>query len=636
MCGIAGAVGAWSPAAAHALATRMISALAHRGPDGQRVEVIHGGADAQVALGHARLTVLDPSMAAAQPMRHEGTGSWLVFNGEIYNYRDLRTELEAHGHRFRSSGDSEVLLCALVQWGAAALPRLNGMYAAAFWDAPAQRLLLVRDPFGMKPLYVAAMPGAVLFASELRAFAASGAVDLRLSLAAVHSVLTYGAVVEPATCYTAAVAIPPGHLVVVTPDAQLHAPVDIWSLDTLLSLGAGAGVPPPPVDGPATEGDVRRALGAAVRRHLASDVPLAILLSGGVDSALLAALANRVADPPPDVVTVGFDAGVPSEVDAARTVACSLRSRHRVVSITPRALEDLVAPALAAMDQPTVDGLNVFAVSSAMAAAGIRVLLSGLGGDELFGGYTTFRRVPAVARYSGLLSALAPVAVRLDRPRAAQWRKLVRAGSIADRREAYLVQRAVHVGASHPAAPGVDGPPGNPQMPLDARARLNACSGADGPREVMYLELTFYMRNQLLRDADVFSSAVAVELRLPFLDVDVVRTAWRLPPQAMVAGGGKQTTRRLLQELLPDAPPRGNKQGFTFPWNRWLRGPLRPLVEETVRGSVAYDALGLDRALAQRMLDRFFRQDPSVSWYHVWSLFVLLRWQAERQVARAA
>src|SRR5688572_30101377 len=159
MCGIAGAVGEWPPAAAGAIGARMIASLAHRGPDGQHVEVIAPGGDARVVLAHARLTVLDPTSAAEQPMRHEGSGSCLVFNGEIYNYRELRAELEGHGHRFRSTGDTEVLLAALVQWGGAALSRLNGMYAFAFWDAPGRRLLLARDPFGIKPLYVAAAPG---------------------------------------------------------------------------------------------------------------------------------------------------------------------------------------------------------------------------------------------------------------------------------------------------------------------------------------------------------------------------------------------------------------------------------------------------------------------------------------------
>ena len=265
-----------------------------------------------------------------------------------------------------------------------------------------------------------------------------------------------------------------------------------------------------------------------------------------------------------------------------------------------------------------------------------RLLLSGLGGDELFGGYSTFRRVPTVARFAGALSALAPLAARVDRARASQWHKLARAASIADRRDAYLVQRAVHVGASHPAAPDLNGPPCDPQMPQEAWAQLHAGADGDASREVAYLELTFYMRNQLLRDADVFSSAVAVEMRLPFLDVDVVRAAWRLPARARLAGRGKATTRRLLRELLPEAPPRGGKQGFTFPWDRWLRGPLRPLVEDTVRSSGAYDTLGLDSASARQMFDRFLRRDPGVTWHHVWSLFVLLRWQAEAHIVRAA
>jgi asparagine synthase (glutamine-hydrolysing) len=399
----------------------------------------------------------------------------------------------------------------------------------------------------------------------------------------------------------------------------------------LLSIEPETDRPGPPAEPLLAEHDIERALAGAVSRHLVSDVPLAVLLSGGVDSALLAALANRGDGPAPDVVTVGFDAGDPSEVEAAQSVARHLRSRHRVVPITARALEDLIPRALAAMDQPTIDGLNVFAVSSAAAAAGTRVLVSGLGGDELFGGYTTFRRVPAVARFARPLAALAPVAAWVDHRRAPQWRKLAHAGPIADRRAAYLVQRAIHAGASHPAAPGVDGPPDDPQMPPEAWSQLAACAGDEAAREVSYLEMTFYMRNQLLRDADVFSSAVAVEMRVPFLDVEVVRAAWRQPPQTLMAGGGKGTLRRLLRTLVPDAPPRGRKQGFTFPWDRWLRGPLRETVGDTIRSRRALDTLGIDRAAAGRMFERFLQDDPDVSWRHVWSLFVILRWEAEQQ-----
>jgi asparagine synthase (glutamine-hydrolysing) len=630
MCGIAGAIGAWPPAEAKDIASRMIASVAHRGPDGQHVEVIAPEADRCVVLAHARLTVLDPTAAAEQPMRHEGSGSCLIFNGEIYNYRELRAELEGHGHRFRSTGDTEVLLRALVHWGGEALPRLNGMYAFAFWDAPARRLLLARDPFGMKPLYVATAPGVMVFASELRALRASHAVDLQVSREAMHSVLTYGSVIEPATCFTAAAAIPPGQLVVATADAQLQRPVNVWSLEKLLSIGSEADGARPRAEAPGAGRDVERALGDAVSRHLLSDVPLAVLLSGGVDSALLAALANRGHDAPaPDLITVGFDVGDPSEVEAAQSVARHLRSRHRIVPITARALEDLIPRAIAAMDQPTIDGLNVFAVSSAAADAGTRVLLSGLGGDELFGGYTTFRRVPAVARFGGPMAALAPVAARIDSRRASQWRKLAHAGPIADRRAAYLVQRAVHAGPSHPAAPDVDGPPGDPQMPPETWLQLAACAGDEAAREVAYMELTFYMRNQLLRDADVFSSAVAVEMRVPFLDIDVVRAAWH-QPTAEVARGDKRILRRMLQALVPDAPPRGQKQGFTFPWDRWLRGPLRATVQDTIRNQGALDALGVESKAADRMFDRFLRNDPDVSWRHVWSLFVVLRWQAEQ------
>ncbi|MEO8075600.1 MAG: hypothetical protein ABI818_04675, partial [Acidobacteriota bacterium] len=199
MCGIAGALGTWPAAQTHAIAARMIAALAHRGPDGGGQQAVAAGPGFSLALAHARLSILDLSEAAAQPMRHDETGSFLIYNGEIYNYRELRVDLERLGHRFRSTGDTEVLLAALVTWGADALPRLNGMYAFAYWDGRGARLLLARDPLGIKPLLLARTTQGLVFASELRGLRRSGVVDSRVSPGAVRAFLTYGAVIEPET-----------------------------------------------------------------------------------------------------------------------------------------------------------------------------------------------------------------------------------------------------------------------------------------------------------------------------------------------------------------------------------------------------------------------------------------------------
>jgi asparagine synthase (glutamine-hydrolysing) len=635
MCGIAGALGMWPAAQADAIASRMIAALAHRGPDGGARQVVDAGRDRRLALAHARLSILDLSDAAAQPMRHDETGSILIYNGEIYNYRDLRVDLERLGHRFRSTGDTEVLLCALVTWGADALPRLNGMYAFAYWDGRGQRLMLGRDPLGIKPLLLSRTAGGLVFASELRALWKSGVVDPRLSPGAVRSFLTYGAVIEPETTLSSVVAVPPGRVITATPDGRVGVPVDVWTLDRVLQMHHGPAATKRRQ--PAPEPAIHRALEAAVRRHLVSDARLGVLLSGGIDSPLLAALADRAPGHAPEFITVGFD-GIPSpDVEFSSAVARHLHGTHTMLMLSGRELSRHVPAAIAAMDQPTVDGINTFVVSSAASRAGVRVLLSGLGGDELFGGYTTFRRAPLLARFGSLAAPVAPVLTVLDRRRRRQWSKVASARRITACRDAYLLQRAIHWGRAHPAMPAVHGPPDDFQMPPETWQRLGAAARWDDFHQVAYLELSFYMRNQLLRDADIFSSAVAVEMRVPYLDLEVVTAAWQAAGRDQIARGrGKAILRRLLERLVPDVPHRRPKSGFTFPWNEWLRGPLKAQVGDTFHTSTAYDTLGLDSRSGPQMFDRFLAGPGVVSWFEVWSLFVLLCWHAEQRACPAA
>ena len=630
MCGITGVLGTWPEARAAAIASRMIAALAHRGPDGGGLQARAAGRDTWLALAHARLSILDLSDAAAQPMRHDETGSLLIYNGEIYNYRELRTDLERQGHRFRSTGDTEVLLIALVSWGADALRRLNGMYAFAYWDGRGRRLMLGRDPLGIKPLLLARTDRGLVFASELRGLWRSGVVDPCVSPSAVRSFLTYGAVIEPETALSSVVAIPPGRVITATPDGRVGVPEGVWTLDQILQLPRGqasaSGRQPPP------EPTIHRALEGAVRRHLVSDARLGVLLSGGIDSPLLAALADRAPGHTPEFITVGFE-GIPSsDVEFASAVATHLRGTHTVLTLSGRELSLQIPAAIAAMDQPTVDGINVFVVSSAASGAGIRVLLSGLGGDELFGGYTTFRRAPVLARFGRLVAAVAPVLTALDRKRRQQWSKVASARHIRACREAYLLQRAIHWGPSHPAMPAIDGPPDDFQVPPETWQRLGAAATWDAFHQIAYLELSFYMRNQLLRDADIFSSAVAVEMRVPYLDLDVVTAAWHVAARDQIARGrGKAILRQLLERLLPDVPHRRPKSGFTFAWNEWLRGPLKALVGDTLHTNAAYETLGLDPGSGRRMFDRFLAEPGAVSWFHIWSLFVLLCWHAEQR-----
>jgi asparagine synthase (glutamine-hydrolysing) len=620
MCGIAGIWGAGRHDELEAAVLRMVAAQRHRGPDEQRVTAVRTDRTTLV-LGFDRLAILDLSQEASQPMRHAATGSWLVFNGEIYNFRALRAELEGRGHRFRSSGDTEVLLVALVEWGAAALTRLRGMYAFAFFDGRTQRLVLGRDPFGIKPLLYGWPGGTFTFASELRAIRAAGRAALTLDRDALAAYGVYGAVPEPHTIVREIAMLPPGHVLEVDARGHSAGPRSVLSLDALVDESA-----PAPSRSEAIEA-TSAVLADAVGSHLVSDVPLGVLLSGGVDSTLVASLAARQGVEP-QFLTVGFDEPRFNEVAAARATALRLGGRHHVVSLSVGDVLGVLPDALAAMDQPTADGLNTFVITHAAAARGIRVLVSGLGGDELFGGYTTFRKAPFLAAHARRLAPFARLLAALGVGNVAQWAKVAAARGVDDLRGAYLLQRAL--AADVPA----DGRLG---LPEDTWAALATAPRASDYRRVSALEVAFYLRSQLLRDADVFSSANSVELRVPFLDVEVLRVAWRIPDVWHLGrfGGRKEVLRAVLRGLSPRHPVGRGKRGFVFPWVAWLRGPLGERVAATLADRDAHAGLGIDPAEGRRLLEALRQRDPRIGWAEIWSRFVLVEWYRRTEIDAA-
>jgi asparagine synthase (glutamine-hydrolysing) len=612
MCGIAGIWAAQPVDGLEAAVARMIGAQRHRGPDEQRTVTVRTGASALV-LGFDRLAILDLTEAGSQPMRHDATGSWLVFNGEIYDHAALRSRLEGRGHRFRSSGDTEVLLAALVEWGTAALTRLRGMYAFAFFDGRTQRLVLARDPFGIKPLVYGRLGDAVVFASELRAIRAAGLADLTIDRDALAAYLTYGAVPEPHTIAAELRMLPPGSVVEVDARGRVSDPRRVLDLDDLV------GTPEAPASRTAAVEAVEAALAGAVTSHLVSDVPLGVLLSGGVDSTLVASLAAREPGVEPQFLTVGFDEPRFNEVATARATALRLGGRHHVVSLSVADVLALLPDALAAMDQPTADGVNTFVITRAAAERGIRVLVSGLGGDELFGGYTTFEKAPFLAAHARALAPIGRLLAGLGVGNAAQWAKIARARHVRDLRDAYLVQRAIEPDVPRDERCG---------LPADTWATLPLRPGAADFRNVSALEVGFYLRSQLLHDADVFSSANSVELRVPFLDLAVLRAAWSIPTawHAGRFGGRKQILKAVLRRLAPAHPVKRPKMGFVFPWTEWLRGPLGERVATTLTDRDAHEHLGLDPSAGLRLVDAFRRGDPRIGWAQLWSRFVLVEW----------
>jgi len=570
MCGIAG-IGvstAADGAALQAALTRMVRALRHRGPDDEGWEAIPNGTEGEPALllANTRLAILDRSAAGHQPMRDPSTGNWIVLNGEIYNYRALRDELAGDAD-WRSHTDTEVVLRAYGKWGVDCLERLRGMYAVALWDQAARRLLLARDPFGIKPLYYVASRNQFLFASEVRALLASGLVPRRLNREGLASYLSFGSVETPLTIIHDVLSLPPAHLLII--EMRNGAVATMARQYTQLP---GEQPTTSPGSRSAAARAVYEVVSDSVRAHLVSDVPVGAFLSGGIDSSAVVALMHRVSNAPPRTFSVVFAERQFSEAPYARAIAERYSTVHTEIPLSESDLLAMLPDALRAMDQPTMDGINTYVVSRAVHQAGITVALSGLGGDELFGGYPSFARVRR-ARLLTMLPepirrTLAGIVSRATSsvPRAAKAGNLLDAISPLD---VYRLSRQLF-GQSDIQAFGL-------ACGADVSSRLPAVpADADPFLAISLYELGHYMANTLLRDTDCMSMAHALEVRVPFVDRDVVRTVLAIPSLYKMNG---QRPKGLLLDALGDMLPtevwQRPKQGFALPFDCWMRSALR-------------------------------------------------------------
>ncbi len=564
MCGINGILRLSNAAPAidrdELLRTR--DAMTLRGPDGAGAWIAEDG---RVALASRRLAILDLSAAGAQPMASEDGRFRIVINGEIYNFAELRRELEAEGARFRSRSDTEVVLALYARDGAAMLSRLRGMFGLALWDGREGTLLLARDPLGIKPLYVSTAGGCLRFASQVKALERGGAIPMEVDPAGVAGFLLWGSVPEPLTIRRAVRALPAGHWLIVR-DGRLAEPVPFGVAEV------------EPLDPAAAIED-------SVRAHLVSDVPVAVFLSAGLDSSLIAALARRHLPEPPTTFTLRFDTleGTPQdEAPLAAEVARRLGTRHVERRVGRADFAGLWPGAIAAMDQPSIDGFNTYLVSRAAHEAGLKVVLSGLGGDEIFGSYPSFAGVPRLERAArragwlpgiGMLWPAVAKALAPDRPKLAGLLRYGKTlpGAYFLRRGLFLPEELAGLIGRDAAAEGLR----RYDPVADAARALAAANGhaADGWTAVHALETARYMRNQLLRDSDWASMAWSVELRVPLVDAWLRErlTGNRFEP---ARSAGKAALVRLAAPELPEAVLTRPKSGFYIPVAEWMRPEL--------------------------------------------------------------
>ncbi len=540
MCGICGAIGIEPGNASEAAVRRMMAAMIHRGPDEDGILV-----SPPVGVGMRRLSIVDLP-GGSQPVWNESGTLAVVFNGEIYNFLQLRAELESRGHTFRTRSDTETIVHAYEEWGDVCAARLQGMFAFAVVEMPqgasgrAARVFIARDPLGIKPLYYAIVDGRLLFASEVRALLASGLIPARLCAEALSAYLLFGSVCEPTTLVDGIVSLPPGHFLSVFANEPIRSvePTSYWHPDSGVGNARARGENRELNQSPSK--NVRALLEDAVEKHLVADVPVGVFLSSGLDSTALAALASRTQSGI-HTFTVAFPDAKFSEADIARRTANRLGTDHRELEISDHEMVARLDEAVAAFDQPSMDGVNTFFVSWAARQAGLKVALSGLGSDEIFGGYQSYRKTQDVARSAAFArfaprplraafsGALATVAGNIASPDAA--RKAFAAFFDPDALpHPYLFTRLLFTPQTIAAQLGGD-PARWKELAwwrwfADAAGQARSMDDFSG---VCWMESRSYLANTLLRDTDAMSMRHSLEVRVPFLDSPLVEYVMALP-----------------------------------------------------------------------------------------------------------
>ncbi len=589
------------------------------------------GSDRALALVHRRLAIIDLSASASQPMRDTETGNLLVYNGEIYNFRVLRDELASEGVRWQSHSDTEVLLKGYRLWRDRVLEKLCGMFAFALWDAVNGELLLAVDPVGIKPLYYWTGPDhEFLFASEVRTLLASGMVARRIDPVALEGYLSYGAVQGPNTIIEGVRALPAGSYLRVSGQGRLSGPRVYWRPPfPSAPSGEHAALPT------GFEDELRSTLAEVVAEHLISDVPLGVFLSGGIDSSAIVAISSQ-RDSEIRTFSVTFAEEKFSEAPYSREIARLHRTKHSELCLGESELHALLPGALKALDQPTMDGINVYVIAQAVRQAGLKVALSGQGADEIFGGYNTSRRVPRAVAWRGLRivpsrawSALAMLWIAIQRRRRVLPDKLgqLLESELTPFSTYFLLRQNFDPVTRRELFPtgAATNPEGLPSQLAEELRRMSA--DLDPINQVSFLELRTYLINMLLRDGDVMSMAHGLEVRVPFLDRRVVELVARVP-------GVAKLDRRLPKPLLLRAvgegiPPhvyRRPKQGFVLPWPQWLRGRLRPMAEAALNDATTFRDVGVEPAVVARLWRAFLQGRNGITWHRVWSLLVLREW----------
>ncbi len=611
MCGIAGILSFTASQRLEFGIQSMTASLNHRGPDTGDIYL-----EDPIALGHRRLSIIDLSPTGNQPFTSANNRYKIVFNGELYNFQQVRKEIP--DHLFQSTGDTEVLIEAWSRWQLDSLPKFKGMFAFGLWDRQEQALWLVRDRLGVKPLYYSLQPGAFLFASEINSLMASGMIKAALNHTALERFFRYQSVPGPDT--------------MITGIKELKAGSWLKLKDGKIEQGTWWDLQSPgriilPDNRHEAEVEILRLLNQSVQQRMVSDVPVAAFLSGGIDSSAVVALMSEISLTRPQTFNISFNEKEYDESRYAELLAKKFGTEHHTILQKPEYMLDNLFPALNALDTPSGDGINSYVVSKAISEAGIRVALSGIGGDELFGGYPFFRQFRQLQKFKSVWPVTKPF-------RAAAALFTGSGSSKKDRLKQLLQTKDLSITELYPVFRQII-------TPASLRKFLPASGSATDPvqqalldmhklkhfpeySQVSIAEYLGYTQHTLLKDTDQMSMALSLEVREPFFDHELIEYVLQLPDSFKDGAYPKQLLVDSLFDRLPPEIVHRPKQGFVFPWEIWMKRELRSFCQSQIQELCKRDFINGKEL--DSFWKRFLKGDKSIRWIEIWLFVIISHW----------
>lgn len=620
MCGIVGTYGISDRENSRRMVQLMCDAISHRGPDASGI-----WQNDVTTLGHRRLSIIDVSEAGNQPFFSKDRTLTIVFNGEIYNYIELKKEL-SDKFSFETMTDTEVMLAAYQRWGIQCVERFLGMFAFALWDENIKKLFVVRDRLGIKPLYYTRNANQLCFSSEIRALIKAGAAPKKVDNLAMQDYLRYQTVHAPRTIIEGVNMLMPGQMITLSGN-------DI-SFDTYWNLQSRISHEAKHQTVEEVREQTRSLLKSAVEYRMRADVPFGAFLSGGIDSSAIVGLMSQIAHHPVKTFAVTFYEKEFDESPYSKLIAQRFETDHTEIKLHATDFLKLVPDALRAMDHPSGDGPNTYVVSKVTKECGVKMALSGLGGDEIFAGYDVFKRMHSLDSRAWINAVPAPV-----RKLVGEVLKRLRPGISSEKMAMSLAQSKVDFEHIYPLTRQLysDQVIGKlmrrPDMNVHpVRDIAEEIAALDCPvlTKVSLAEISTYMQNVLLRDADQMSMAVALEVRVPFLDHRLVEYVSGIRDQMKFPHSPKKLLVDSLGDLLPREIIDRPKMGFTFPWAIWMRQELKQMCEENLQALESVESIDYNEIL--NLWNRFLHNDPLVTWSRIWPLVTLGHWLKQHDI----